>query len=429
MKKIQRRNNNMDSIIMGLNIMLIVLVVIIIALVVAYYFLVYKSKVNKEEREKAKEIKTANKEFNGITRETTDKILDFDEIKDDMIIRKNGQQYIMVIQCKGINYDLLSEEEKESVERGFVEFLNTIRFPIQLYVQTRSLNLRKTIDAYKEKVNVIADEIKSLQKQRAEYLRTENQKQVEMTDFEIRRKENVLEYGQDISNYIGRMSFNQNVLQQKTYVVVSYFKSELGNISNYSKDEIINMVFTELYTRAETLIRSLGSAQVSGRILDSEELTELLYIAYNRDEEQIYQLDRALDAQYDALYSTSKDVLQKQRERIDNQLEDMAVDLASESLLKADDILKDREKLNNELRERTIEIIEEYKNQLSPDLYNETKKIIEEQTAQEEKKAKVETAKQKETENSEENVKTETKTNPTEAKKKATRGRPKKADK
>ena len=395
----------------------------------AYYFLVYKRKENKEEREKAKEIKTANKEFNGITRETTDKILDFDEIKDDMIIRKNGQQYIMVIQCKGINYDLLSEEEKESVERGFVEFLNTIRFPIQLYVQTRSLNLRKTIDAYKEKVNVIADEIKSLQKQRAEYLRTENQKQVEMTDFEIRRKENVLEYGQDISNYIGRMSFNQNVLQQKTYVVVSYFKSELGNISNYSKDEIINMVFTELYTRAETLIRSLGSAQVSGRILDSEELTELLYIAYNRDEEQIYQLDRALDAQYDALYSTSKDVLQKQRERIDNQLEDMAVDLASESLLKADDILKDREKLNNELRERTIEIIEEYKNQLSPDLYNETKKIIEEQTAQEEKKAKVETAKQKETENSEENVKTETKTNPTEAKKKATRGRPKKADK
>ena len=216
------------------------------------------------------------------------------------------------------------------------------------------------------------------------------------------------------------MSFNQNVLQQKTYVVVSYFKSELGNIANYSKDEIINMVFTELYTRAETLIRSLGSAQVSGRILDSEELTELLYIAYNRDEEQIYQLDRALDAQYDALYSTSKDVLQKQRDRIDKQIDDMAVDLASDSLLEADNILKDREKLNNELRERTIEIIEEYKNQLSPDLYNETKKIIEEKTEQKEKENKKEESKTE---------KTEDKTNPTEAKKKTTRGRPKKADK
>lgn len=406
----------MDNIIMRLNIMLIILVVVIIGLIIAYYFFVYKSKVNTEKREKEKEIKTANKEFNGIQRETTEKILDFDEVRDDMIIRKNGQQYVMVVQCKGINYDLLSEAEKEAVERGFVEFLNTIRFPIQLYVQTRSLNLRKTIDAYREKVNVIAEEIKSLQKQKVEYERMGNQKQVDMLNFEIRRKENVLEYGQDISNYIGRMSFNQNVLQQKTYVVVSYFKSELGNISNYSKDEIINMVFTELYTRTETLIRSLGSAQVSGRILDSEELTELLYIAYNRDEEQIYQLDRALDAQYDALYSTSKDVLQKQRDRIDRQIDDMAVDLASDSLLKADSILKDREKLNNELRERTIEIIEEYKNQLSPDLYNETKKIIEEKTKEDQEKEKEEKA-------------TEDKTNPTEAKKKTTRGRPKKADK
>ena len=406
----------MDNIIMGLNIMLIILVVVIIGLIIAYYFFVYKSKVNTEKREKEKEIKTANKEFNGIQRETTEKILDFDEVRDDMIIRKNGQQYVMVVQCKGINYDLLSEAEKEAVERGFVEFLNTIRFPIQLYVQTRSLNLRKTIDAYREKVNVIAEEIKSLQKQKVEYERMGNQKQVDMLNFEIRRKENVLEYGQDISNYIGRMSFNQNVLQQKTYVVVSYFKSELGNISNYSKDEIINMVFTELYTRTETLIRSLGSAQVSGRILDSEELTELLYIAYNRDEEQIYQLDRALDAQYDALYSTSKDVLQKQRDRIDRQIDDMAVDLASDSLLKADSILKDREKLNNELRERTIEIIEEYKNQLSPDLYNETKKIIEEKTKEDQEKEKEEKA-------------TEDKTNPTVAKKKTTRGRPKKADK
>ena len=372
------------NIIIGLNIVLVVLVVIIVALVVAYYFFVYKNKLKQQETETGKQVKNT-KEFNGIPRETTDKILDFDEIKDDMIIRKNRQQYIMAIQCKGINYDLLSEEEKESVENGFVEFLNTIRFPIQLYVQTRSLNLRKTIDGYKEKVNVIAEEIKELQKRKKELEQSNNQQELDRVNFEIRRKENVLEYGQDISNYIGRMNLNQNVLQQKTYVVVSYYRNELGNVSNYSKDEIINMVFTELYTRAQTLIRSLAGAQVSGRILDSEELSELLYIAYNRDEEQIYQLDRALDAQYDSLYSTAKDVLQKRKERIDAKLEDMSVDLASDSLIEADNILKDKEKLNHELRERTLEIIEEYKNQLSPDLYTETKKIIEQKTSDEAK--------------------------------------------
>lgn len=175
------------------------------------------------------------------------------------------------------------------------------------------------------------------------------------------------------------------------------------------------MVFTELYTRAQTLIRSLASAQVSGRILNSEELSELLYIAYNRDEEQIYQLDRALDAQYDALYSTAKDVLEKRKERIDNKIDDMAVDLASDSLIEADNILKNKEQLNNELRERTIAIIEEYKNQLAPDLYNETKKIIEEKTKQEDEEINEE-------ENKEE-------TPAKEKKRTVSRGRPKKTEK
>lgn len=105
-----------------------------------------------------------------------------------MIIRKNGQQYVMVVQCKGINYDLLSEAEKEAVERGFVEFLNTIRFPIQLYVQTRSLNLEKTIDAYREKVNVIAEEIKSLPKTKSRIRKNGKPKTSRYVEFRNKKK-------------------------------------------------------------------------------------------------------------------------------------------------------------------------------------------------------------------------------------------------
>ena len=50
--------------------------------------------------------------------------MDFDEIRDNMIIRKNRTHYTMVIQCNGVNYDLMSEAEKISVEEGFVQFLN-----------------------------------------------------------------------------------------------------------------------------------------------------------------------------------------------------------------------------------------------------------------------------------------------------------------
>ena len=48
--------------------------------------------------------------------------MEFDSVQDNMIIRKGRKQYVMVIECKGINYDLLSEDEKNAVEAGFVEF-------------------------------------------------------------------------------------------------------------------------------------------------------------------------------------------------------------------------------------------------------------------------------------------------------------------
>ena len=76
-----------------------------------------------------------------------------------MIVRKNGSQYIMILQCNGVNYDLMSEQEKISVEEGFVQFLNTLRFPIQLYIQSRTLNLREIIEEYKARIDNLTIEI------------------------------------------------------------------------------------------------------------------------------------------------------------------------------------------------------------------------------------------------------------------------------
>ena len=68
----------------------------------------------------------------------------------------------MVLECQGINYDLMSEVEKTSVERGFMQFLNTLRYPIQLYVQTRTINISSSIENYKNKMEHIK---KATQKQ------------------------------------------------------------------------------------------------------------------------------------------------------------------------------------------------------------------------------------------------------------------------
>lgn len=309
--------------------------------------------------------------------------MEFDEIVDNMIVRKKGTQYVMIIQCNGVNYDLMSEQEKISVEEGFVQFLNTLRFPIQLYVQSRTLNLRDIIATYKSRVDTLASEIEKLDARIAQAKAQGNRAVREKLEFERKRKVNVLEYGIDITDYVEKLSSNRNVLQQKTYVVVSYYSAEIGGgLENFSKEEIYNMCFSELYTRCQNIASALATSQITSKILDSEELAELLYIAYNRDEAEILQFSKALDAQYDALYSTGKDVLQKKQEKLDREINLDAIDIATDSILKADK-MKQQEDLTRQInkdqkvKERALELLDTYEDQLDPRVYKLAKKEVE----------------------------------------------------
>lgn len=374
-----------------LNMILVILVLAIVILGGAVILIILKRKKQEQENtyneEEQKNKKNEGSKVQG--RESIHKFMEFDEVIDNMIVRKNRTQYIMVIQCKGINYDLLSESEKEAVENGFTQFLNTLRFPIQLYVQTRSLNLHDIIEQYREKVNNIQVEINQLDARIKKAKLAGNKSVIEKLEFEKRRKNNVLEYGNDISNYVERMSQNQNVLQQNTYVIVSYYTAEFGGeINNYSKEEIDNISFSELYTRVQAVIRSLASAEVYGRVLESEELAELLYIAYNRDESEVLNLRKAFDAGFNDFYVTSPDILEKKKRKIEQEIEEQAIELATSSLLEADRIRMLENSKSQRIKDRANEILDSYKESLDKDLYKETKKQIENSDKSEEENTK-----------------------------------------
>ena len=359
----------------------IIAICVILVFVLSFLFIYLWSKDKKaeEEIEQAKGTSTKSTtqtKLQGI--ESMAKFLDFDDVVDSMIVRKKRTQYIMVIKCKGVNYDLLGQEEKLAVENGFMQFLNTIRFPIQLYIQTRSLNLKDSIEQYEKKVDEVRNEIYKLDSQIKKEKENGRIELVKKLEFDRRRKMNILSYGEDVTNYVARMSQNRNVLQQNTYVVVAYYTSEFGGeISNYSKEEIDNIAFSELYTRAQTLIRGLASSGVTGRVINSEELTELLYIAYNRDDSELISVKKAVDAQYDSLYNTARDVFERQKQLIEEKVDKAAIELAANSITRADQILKMKKQSRELVRKRALKYIEEYKNEMTKELYNETKNQVE----------------------------------------------------
>lgn len=364
-----------------LNILLIVIVILIFVLgiVAIVIILNMRRKQIEQEQQLIKDknqtvlnnpnlITRTGKEMNSIY-----KFIEFDEIKDNMIIRRNRSQFAMVLQCQGINYDLLSEEEKYAVENGFIEFLNTLRFPIQLYVQTRKLDLTELLNSYGKRTDAIKDQIARINGQILVAKENGNKELVNKLEFDKRRRQNILEYGESIEEYTQRMNENKNMLHQKTYLVMSYFVSELGDASKYNADEINDLVFSELYTRAQTVIRAIGSAEVSAKVLDSEELAELLYVAYNRDEAETYTLSNALNAEYDRLYSTGRDAFEERKKKIEQQVEEQAATLASQSLMKADQELREEKaRRARQVRERAQEMVNTYKEEMSAPLYAKT---------------------------------------------------------
>ena len=121
------------------------------------------------------------------------------------------------------------------------------------------------------------------------------------------------------------------------------------------------MAFSELYTRAQSLIRAISSCSVNGKILNSTELAELLYVAYNRDESETFELKKASLANFDALYSTAPDVLQKKIKELDKEVERRAMNQVEGQV----------EKYRSQYREQ----VEEKENSID-ELANEMAKLI-----------------------------------------------------
>lgn len=362
--------NNLDVFI---NVAIALLGVILGAIVM----LIYKSGRGVSQKlENNSEKANSQKEADACPKEDLTKFMEFDKIEDDMIIQENGEKYVMVIKCQGINYDLMSETEMLAVEEGFSNFLNTLKYPIQLYVQSRSLNLEDEINKYKERLQIVKGDYDKAELNA--YMRKKNeklsQKERDAIDFEVKKKRILAEYGADIISYVEKMSLNKNILQRRYYIVVSYYISELGLATNFTKEEAHDLAYSELYTRCRSISGALVPCGVESKILTSNELAELLYIAYNKDDADVYNIRKALNSGFYRLYSTAQDVVEKKRIAIDNAVKEKAIAEAELALKKSMDRLREsteltyEQELSDSAKRQAIQLVLDNSEQFDPEV-------------------------------------------------------------
>lgn len=196
---------------------------------------------------------------------STQKYLDIAEIKDDVVVLNDGT-IRGVLLVSSINFDLKSEDEQRAIIGGYVNFLNSLDYPLQIIIQSRPLN----IDDYMERLQKIERE------QTNELLRMQTA---------------------DYRGFIKELLTLEKIMSKKFYVVVPYsavsdkkksFKSRFSNV--FSSTKIINLgrkrfeeFSGQLDKRCNFINGGLSSLGLRSQRLSTQALIELYYNSYNPD--------------------------------------------------------------------------------------------------------------------------------------------------
>ncbi len=396
-------NNQLSSLLQSL---LIIMGVILVALIlVLIIILIKRGQKNKKTTTQAVDAVKKEKNTTEVSQYNKQSIFDFmefEKIEDNMIIQKEGFKYLMVIECQGINYDLMSGLEKVSVEQGFIQFLNTLRQSIQLYTQTRTVNLGSSLNNYRDKIDEIKRRLDQMTARYDQILNSReriNPEELQRLQFEIVKQRNLYNYGVDIVDTTEKMSLNKNILRKYYYIIVPYYAEDIS-AGKYDKEEIKGLAFSELYTNCQSMIQALGACSINSKILNSKELAELLYVAYNRDESETYELEKALRAGYSELYTTAPDILDKKMKELDDAINERAKILANNVIRdvvvesqKEIEVKEKEEKMDSLVDETAKNLIAGSEKTLGKELTEKSIKMIDEKQAEKEEKANEEKAK------------------------------------
>lgn len=195
-------------------------------------------------------------------RATTQEQLPIEDIKDNLVILKDGS-CALLLSVSSVNFDLLSEREQEAIIYAYGALLNSLTFSIQILIRSQKKDISFYLDL--------------LEKQ------------------EIQKKSSPLleKLINSYRKFVGEMVKKNNVLDKKFYVVILFSVLELGVAKNltslvvpgrglpYSKDYILQKAQVSLSPKKDHLIKLFSRIGLTARQLETPEITRLFYEIYN----------------------------------------------------------------------------------------------------------------------------------------------------
>ena len=196
----------------------------------------------------------------------TQEFVPIKEVREGVIVLKDGSLRAILL-TSSTNFALKSEDEQKSIIFQFQNFLNSLDFSIQIFIESRKLDIRPYIALLEERYKEQSGELLKIQTR--EYI-----------------------------NFIKNFTESTNIMTKSFFVVIPYTPAILSNVKNPlqgimgQKNEAAevqeNLAFEEHRTQLEQRIgvveQGLSSTGIRVARLGSEEVIELFYKIFNPGE-------------------------------------------------------------------------------------------------------------------------------------------------
>jgi type IV secretory pathway VirB4 component len=189
---------------------------------------------------------------------TTQQFLEIEDIKEGVIILKD-KSLRGVLAVSSLNFELKSEEEQNAIIYQFQNFLNSLEFPIQIYIQSRRLNLTGYIEKLEELERNQKDELLKIQTR--SYI-----------------------------DFIKKLLAQGSIMTKSFYVIVPFYPSLIavkkGKPTVLSEEEF-RRAKVQLWQRMEFVAHGLRGCGLFCTYLGTQELIELFWSIYHPEESEI----------------------------------------------------------------------------------------------------------------------------------------------
>ena len=213
---------------------------------------------------------------------TIQDLLSYKEIHPDGMIELDNMRYRMVLEFVPVNALLRSPAEKEQMWVTARHYLNSLKLPVSIIVQSRLLDIRNYLEDYERQALSLDEHLQAYTSRLVGHLAAlATQKSIKDRRYYMVLKANVgdmedaessIEFDSDMANMLGNKAG------------ISKLKKGKAN-----EEEIRTAAYQELDNQATVIIGILRSAGLRIKKLEKIECEEMIHTTLNRDLSAVVQ--------------------------------------------------------------------------------------------------------------------------------------------